>query len=99
MGNREGPEKKKGRAQKPCPSVIPRHGARVVLQQSPTLQADKNTILYLKELDTGQKLRHEKVNITHYHYWKKQILLRIPALTRNLSSGQKLPISGKYQHF
>jgi hypothetical protein len=80
MGNREGQEKKKGRAQKPGPSVIPRHGARVALPQSPTLRADKNTILYIKELDTGQKLRHEKGDLTHYHYWKKQVLLRIPAL-------------------
>ena len=33
--------KKKGRALKPCPSVIPRHGARVALQQSPILRTDK----------------------------------------------------------
>jgi hypothetical protein len=33
----------------------------------------------LKELDTGQKLRHEKEHVTHHHHWKKQVLLRIPA--------------------
>lgn len=55
-------------------------GARVALQQSPILRADENTILYLKELDTGQKLRHERKHLTHHHHWKKQLLLRIPAI-------------------
>ena len=70
MGNQEGQEKE-GQSPKPCPSVIPRRGARVALKPSPILRADENTILYLKELDTGQKLRHEKKHLTHHHHWKK----------------------------
>ena len=36
-----GAGKKKGRVFTPCPSVIPRRGARVALQQSPILWTDK----------------------------------------------------------
>jgi hypothetical protein len=36
--------KKEGQSARPCPSVIPRHGARVAQKPSPTLWADKTTI-------------------------------------------------------
>jgi hypothetical protein len=38
LGNQEG-QVKKGRALRPCPSVIPRHGARVAPQRCPILRA------------------------------------------------------------
>ena len=85
MGTREGQEKRRQSAQ-PRPSVIPLRGARVALQQSPVLRVDENTRLYLKELDTGQKLRHEKEHLTHHHHWKKQVLLRIPALSPHFTT-------------
>jgi hypothetical protein len=79
--NQEG--QKKRAEPKALPLRHPRRGARVALQQSPILRADENTILYLKKLDTGQKLRHEKEHLTNYHHWKKQVLLRIPALDQH----------------
>jgi hypothetical protein len=93
---------KKGRAQKPCPSVIPRCGAQVALQQSLTLRADKTNIprfnkIYLKELDTGQKLRHERKNLSHHHYWKKQVLLRIPALYPHPAK-KKIVVDKRFKH-
>ena len=39
--------KKERQSVKPCPSVIPRHGARVALQQSPILRTDKKMIASL----------------------------------------------------
>jgi hypothetical protein len=77
-GNQEG--QKKRAEPKALPLRHPRRGARVALQQSPILRAHENTILYLKKLDTEQKLRHEKEHLTHHHHWKKQVLLRITAL-------------------
>jgi len=89
-GNLEGQEKERQSTQ-PCPSVIPRRGARVALQQSLILRADEPTIpgsnkeSILKKLDTRKKLRHKRKHLTHHHYWKKRHLLRITALYPQLA--------------